>query len=169
MVSYKVYKPATQANDVIINAPKEIDKPEYPDKGINYAGFSKTLLSGNNYQLNPQIPADININYSFVGAELAFDLNRVNQESKDFYCTKVHLTYKNNGSAVAINDDIRIRAGSNGYIFLVFAENPAAYWELDIKFTIPIFIPKGSGLRFSFTRARAANEFLCANFYGWEE
>lgn len=164
-----VYKPVSLDPISNINAPKEIDKPDYPDKGIAYAGYSKTLLSGNNYQLNPQIPADININWTFVGGELAFDLNRVNQETKDFYCTKVHITYKNNGSAVALNDDIRIRAGSSGYIFLVFAENSAAYWELDLEFNVPIFVPKGSGLRFSFTRARAANEFLCANFYGWEE
>ncbi len=169
MVSYKVYKPATQADDVIINAPKEIDKPEYPDKGVSYAGFSKTLLSGSNYQLNPQIQADINIGWSFAGGELAFDLNRVNQETKDFYCSKVHITYKNNGSAVALNDTIMLRAGQSGYIFLVIAENPATYWELDLEFTIPILIQKGNGMRFSFTRARAANEFLSANFYGWEE
>ncbi len=37
-------------------APKFIDKPDYPDLGIEYRGYAKKLLSNQEFQLIPQTP-----------------------------------------------------------------------------------------------------------------
>lgn len=169
MVSYKVYKPYSKADGVIIDALKEIDKPNYPDRGVSYANFSKTQRGNNDYELNPQIPADINYFYTFIFGEKSITLNRVNQETKDFYCTKVHLNYHNNAAVIGSVVSWLLRAGSGGQILLSLQENPAQYWELDLEFTIPLKFPKGTPIYLEFSRARGANESMGLNFYGWEE
>lgn len=164
-----VYKPISLDTTSIIDTPKEIDKPDYPDRGVSYAGYSKTPRSGNSYELNPQIEADINFNYSFNGIETNLDLNRVNQDTKDFYCKHIFITYKNNGSAVAVNDIINLTAGIGGTNFLTFNEDPAAYWILDLELDTPLLFPKGKTITLNFSRVRALNENISVNYYGWEE
>jgi hypothetical protein len=51
-MSDKAYVPLNQGK--FEQAPKQIDEPQYPDQGVAFAGYSKKLLSGNDYKLYPQ-------------------------------------------------------------------------------------------------------------------
>lgn len=164
-VAYK----APSISGVVIEAPKEIDKPNYPDKGISYAGFSKSLYSGNEFKLNPQIEADINFFVTWLFGETNLDLNRVNQSTKDFYLKRLYFNHHNNGAVTGSVCSITFKAGAGGTTFLSMQENPATFATYDIEFPIPIKIPVGLPINISFSRARAANESSGINFYGWEE
>lgn len=50
------YVPVSQVKENQVAAPTKIDTPSYPDRGVAYAGYSKTPLSGNQFILNPQTP-----------------------------------------------------------------------------------------------------------------
>lgn len=163
------YKPISIDNVTNINAPKEIDKPDYPDKGVEYAGFSKTLLGGNDFQLNPQIEADINFFVTWLFGETGNDLNRVNQVTKDFYLKRLYFNHHNNGAVTGSVCSITFKSGSGGTIFLSLQENPATFATYDIEFPVPIKIEKGSPVHIEFSRARVANESSGINLYGWEE
>lgn len=169
MASYKVYKPYSKNEGVIIDAQKETDIPNYPDSGISYAGFSKIRRGNNDYELKPQIPADINFFYTFVFGETSITLNRVNQTEKDFYCNKIVLNYHNNAAVIGSVVYWYLRAGSGGQILLSLQENPTEYWELNLDFKTPLKFPKGTPIYLEFSRARGANETMGLNFYGWEE
>lgn len=169
MAKNVVYTPVSLDSISNINAPKEIDKPDYPDKGIAYAGYSKTLISGNQFQLNPQIQADLNFNWTFAAGDTATAVTRINQDTKDFYCTDIFINYKNNGAVVGISNLMYIRFASAGQVYFVGCEPTAAYWELSLHFDTPIKIPKGDRIYFTYDRARIAGEVICGNMYGWEE
>lgn len=169
MAKAVVYKTPSEVKEAIINAPKEIDKPDYPDRGISYAGFSKTLRSGNNYELNPQTQEDLNFNWTFGAGDTATAVTRINQDTKDFYCTDIFINYKNNAAVVAVGDLMYIRFGAAGKIYFVGNEPSDPYWDMAIHLTAPIKIPKGDRIYFTYTRARIAGEVICGNMYGWEE
>lgn len=165
------YKPQSLDTTSIIEAPKEIDKPDYPDVGVKFAGYSKIPRGGKDFELKPQIRADINYNYTFLFGDNSIDLNRANGTAKDFYCTDIYFNYHNNGRVVGSVSWITLRAGAGGPILLQMQEPPGvgSYWDVNLHFDVPLFFPKGTTLYLEFSVNRIANEAMGINYYGWEE
>ncbi len=77
-----------------IQAPTKIDTPQYPDKGVSYAGYSKIAMSGNQFQLNPQ--EIVNYHYdtgSKVAVEVIEVLNDVLPNGKTLYITSLQIYF----------------------------------------------------------------------------
>jgi hypothetical protein len=171
MVKNVVYKPVSLDPVTNINAPKEIDKPDYPDKGIAYAGYSKTNLGNSQYRLNPQNTFRSTGTKMFIGGELTSDVSFNNE--KTIYIKKITFSYHRAAAHAFGSPWIILEVlenGSAGEDILVLLEpQPAGRHYFDYDFEIPIKIPINGGIRFYFSLARAASEYLYFNFYGWEE
>ena len=118
-----VYKPVSIPDQADINAPKEIDKPEYDDAGVSYKTYSKVALGGSQYKLNPQQPFDANFLSTAVGGETQFNYSLGSDTSKTYYITDLFLSVWPN----SVNN-IRF-ADAAGRTF---------YYQINDNFTIPV-------------------------------
>ena len=78
------------------NLPSNINQslsaiPNYEDVGVKYQGYSKTLVNGNSYQLNRQIPKGIRFigsgSFPNNGATLVY--TKPTDENKDLYISGI--------------------------------------------------------------------------------
>lgn len=159
------YVPIEQVKASKVNAPKQIDKPDYADKGVSYTGYSKTLQTGNNYTLNFQQPADINFVFTAAGGETTASLVRTNKNSYDFYCQDLILS---GNFGLALSTDYLEIADNLISRFVIFIPNLNS-WCLVFHFEVPIKFTKGQDIKINFGTNRSAGDKLYANFYGWEE
>lgn len=151
------------------NAPSKIDTPNYPDKGVSFAGFSKTLISGNEFKLNPQDELDINLSGNFVGGETQASTN-VFSITKDYYVTDAIIDNYRAG-LVGQTYEISIKDGNDAVRILLrelhLCSSSAAH--LVLHFSVPIKFSKGNQCILSFSNARGAGDYILINFYGWLE
>ena len=167
-ISPKVYVPIAPANAKIIDAPIKIDIPSYPDKGTAYAGFSKSLFTGNQYRLNPQSPFDFNILWSPT-ASTSTTLLLSGDANSEHYITAIHISSWQNvtGNELTIVEAITGRTifkcvldgsivGDNGIKHIVI--NPI----------VPIKL-KDNRVTASVTSLVSAGSKIIFNIYGWQE
>jgi hypothetical protein len=138
----------------------------YEDPGTEFKGYSRSLLSNNQYKLNPQEEADINISTTYAGGELSTNINNNTLLSKTFYCTDIIMSAITShlvGSTdiITINDRSTLR--------LVLSEVATQNNVLQFHFTVPIKFTKGGYFNVSYNTARSANDHLSFNAYGWFE
>lgn len=159
-----------------IQAPTKIDTPQYPDKGVSYAGYSKTALSNNQYKLNPQ---EI-INYTYSAT------NKVNvivsqtigypENGKTFYVSSIQIHTSvpalTAGSYIEFNDYL---AGVSGNT--VYRQELVRSETIHIAFPTPLvfknsFItgstPSGLELKYS-TGVGGTINAISVNIQGWVE
>jgi hypothetical protein len=154
---------------IILSSSNKTDVSSYDDKGVSFKGYSKSLINADNYRLDKQEEADINFYYMSLFNDTSVELQRVNQLNKDFYCTDLIINCDNNGSVIGTGNKIDLLDGVNGVTRLTLQEDRNRYWFIQIHFTVPILFKKGNSIYLLFSRAKAANEALGINFYGWEE
>jgi hypothetical protein len=166
-VAYVPLAPAPQ-ND--IQAPTKIDIPSYPDKGVAYAGFSKTIFSGNSYQLNPQSLVDFNSSANFLGGESGVSIAM--DATKDFYCSKIVLMSWHPGASANI-DTINVRSGSTDNKLILHEMSvftTAGFTNMvNLDFNVPLLFQKGQSIVVNYSRARDAGDKIVINLYGWLE
>lgn len=160
------------SSDIPALAPQKIEEPSYPDVGTAYAGYSKALMSGNQFKLNPQTPVDWNITNTWGAGSTGGSFtgpSGVLQDGKDFYVTKI-IIGNYNGGAVANIDTITLSSGSSAKLVLrELQPSLTGNFLLDLDFLTPIKFDKGQGIGITYSNARAAGDFLVLNMYGWAE
>jgi len=166
MASPIVYVPAIKTTEKVINAPTNIDKPDYPDIGVAYAGYSKTLLSGNQYRLNPQAPYDQTNIINYLGASTLTTITNLTG-GKDLYCTKIIMYLFRVGGGIGGS---YVNIGDGTVVRVSVMENPAVATEgFILDFPTPIKFSKDNNFLVAYSTARAAGDRLLINFIGWIE
>jgi len=168
MAKNVVYKPADNTSNIDFSAPKEIDKPEYDDKGVSYKGYSKTPIGNKEYILNPQEPADLTFTAVFAGAEKNLNCIRTNKYLKDFYCNKIILVTKHAFGLWNTNMTITIADGDLIRLRMFEATDNLVYTYI-FDFETPLKFSKGNDIVLNYGRARAGGDIYALNLYGWEE
>jgi len=86
------YVPISKVSPQNIEAPKKIDEPSYPDKGVSYAGYAKKFLGGGDYQLLKQYPylQVFSATWAASNNEIAFNVSP--HEGKTLYISDVAIT-----------------------------------------------------------------------------
>jgi len=161
-----VYVPPSIISKTQIEAPTKIDTPQYPDAGVDFGGYSKTIYSGNTYRLNAQNVTDINISHTFTGASFGLSILRANKDKKNFYCTKINISRYRAGAIVG-SSFLSVYDGVSGRILMHSIEPTGAFWSIDLDFKVPLRFD--TDISVSTSTAFAINDSLCLNFYGWEE
>lgn len=166
MTKEVAYVPIAPAPNEQVKAPEKIEEPQYPDKGVSYGGYSKTLFTGNQYRLDKQDAAYNGGAAVFAGGEAGATISHPGGGTKNFYCTNlVFMTQK--AGVIANVDNITIRDGSlNKMILKELVINNTL---LNFHFTVPLLFTKGNSLVINYTNARAAGDIVAINFYGWVE
>jgi len=170
MAKEVAFKPLSKVTPNLVEAPKKIDEPSYPDAGISYGGYSKKLFSGNTFQLSKQEQIDLNITTTFSAGATSMFTERPNIETKDFYCTCIIIS-GNNVGLVSSTATITIRDGVSGTTRVIFMEPVPSEqnWTKIFNFDIPLKFSKGKAIQVAYSSARTAGDFLAFNAYGWEE
>lgn len=157
------YKAISKVSNADFNAPKEIDKPEYDDKGVSYKTYSKTAKGSKEYLLNPQTPFDANFITTCVGGETAFNYTLGADTTKTYYLTNLVISVWPNSV--------------NNITFTEQSTGRTIYTQINDNFTIPVTsltfvvpIPIRSNIvRMTLSAAAAASDTYAINFYGWSE
>jgi len=162
------YKPLIPVNIKDVQAPTKIDTPDYPDKGTTYAGYSKTLYSGNTYQLNPQTQEDLTYTVTCTGGETQHTLANPFLNDKNFYVTKI-LLYVYRAPGVRIGGQ-RIRIGDSNIIRVTLMENVVLdYDAYDLNFDQALFFNKTNNVVLDYSTSRTAGDVFVINLVGWTE
>lgn len=157
-----VYKPVSLPDQADINAPKEIDKPEYEDVGVAYKNYSKTALGGGQYKLNPQQPFDANFLTTYVGGETGSNYTLGTDTSKTYYLTDLFLSvWPNSVNNIRFSD-------ASGRIFYYQINDNFTIPVTTMHFTIPIKL-SSNVVTMTLSAAAAASDAYAVNFYGWTE
>jgi len=155
------YVPITETPQNPIQAPTKIDVPNYPDKGTAYAGFSKTLISGNNYKLNPQTPFDSNVATIYAAGNTTSTITLVEDTTADCYITTI-VIYAN----MAAQTVCRLQDPANGRIYwrglLTNTVRPT-------QFTLSAPLKTSYRAQFVMSTPAAGGEEVAINIYGWAE
>jgi hypothetical protein len=155
-----VYK-AVKGSNNISQVPQKIETPSYPDKGVAYAGYSKTYLAEGQYRLNPQRKLDISNYIIFPVAGNAFtNTTSVKASTEAYYITNMHLSFK-----ATAEDIIEITYGGKILWIIVI---PIGISNHVLKLDVPVKI-EGNVLRFGYYNGYAINDIAALNFYGWIE
>lgn len=162
MAKEVVYKPVSLPDQADINAPKEIDKPEYDDAGVSYKTYSKIALGGSQYKLNPQQPFDANFLSVAAGGETYFGYNLGSDTSKTYYITDLFLSVWPNSVNNVRFEDV------SGRVFYRQVNDNFTIPVTTMHFTVPIKIT-GSAVYMRLSAAAAASDTYAVNFYGWTE
>ena len=163
MVSYKVYKPASDTSNIDFIAPKEIDKPEYDDKGVSYKTYSKTAAGAKEYILNPQTPFDANFLTTCVGGETSFNYQLGNDTTKTYYITNLVISvWPNNVNNIAFAES------GSGKIFYRQINDNFTIPVTSITFVVPIAL-NSNVITMTLSAAAVASDSYAVNFYGWSE
>jgi len=158
-----VYKPSSLPNQADINAPKEIDKPEYDDIGVSFKGYSKTPMGNKEYRLNPQTPFDANFLTTAAGGETSFNYSLSSDTTKKYFITDMFISAWPN----SVNN-IRFSDYSSGKIFLYKINDNFYIVPTYIHFSVPIQI-NSNVVIMTLSAAAAASDAYAINFYGWSE
>jgi hypothetical protein len=166
------YKPLNNVDLSKVEVPTKIDIPNYPDVGIRYEGYSKTIYSGNTFRLNPQEVAEGSINATYAAGNLGFSILGSSgglNSAKDLYVTKLIIQNYTTG-VVATTDTVTLFSGTvvklrirelqpsgNGNFFLNF------------DFAVPIKFNKNVAITYTFSRGRTAGDFTVLSIFGWQE
>lgn len=161
------FKPLTPVKAQDVQAPTKIDTPDYPDKGTTYAGYSKTLYSGNTYQLNPQSQEDVSYGASYAGGETQTGLSNPFLNVKDFYVTKIILGIYHTGALIG-GATTTISDGNNVRI-RVMEDASVSTDNYDLDFLTPLVFKKENNIILSFSNARNAGDIISITFIGWTE
>jgi len=141
--------------------PQEVQIPPYDDQGVSFKGYSKQLITGNQYKLRPQRQTSFYMTDNRVGFALPLTFTRPNAITHDFYCTGVY--YMTNIATpttligVVLYDNVA--AGIKFYCNTVYGSQFIPFIA-PLKFT-------GNILYSGFTGA--AGEFTNIVLVGWEE
>lgn len=171
------YVPLTTAgSNLQIQGPTKIDTPDYPDEGVSFAKFSKTLISNNQYKLNPQQPhvswsfsslpgAGTNVNFVKAGSVIA---------DKDFYVTDMTLSLYTTYAGATVCSYLNIRDGVGGAVRCVLLEKTntagANFNNYTIHFDVPVkFSKEQPYINFNFGVARIIGDVISFTFSGWAE
>lgn len=149
-----------------IIAPTKIDTPNYPDQGIAFAGFSKTLYSGNEYRLNPQSEDDQSFLFHYV-APTGLSTIPNPWGGKDFYCTKIILQTYVAGAMIA--GDYVIVADGSVTRCAMFEDPLRPINTYNLDFNTPLKFTKGNNIQIVYTGDRAAGDYTILNLFGWTE
>lgn len=151
------------------NAPSKIDTPNYPDKGVAFAGFSKTLISGNEFKLNPQDEHDINMSGTLAGGETLLNTGVISA-TKDYYVTDMILDHYRVG-VVGNTYEISIKDGNDAVRVLLRELHFSDLMTLPLvlHFSTPIKFSKGNACVIQFSNAAGAGDYILINLYGWLE
>lgn len=171
MAAPVAYVPINNSKIPDSQAPTKIDTPQYPDKGVSYAGYSKTPLSGNQFRLNPQ---EI-LNYTFS------DTNKVNvlvsescgfpENDKTLYITSMQI----HTSVPAVTAGSYIQLSS--YPKVIYKQELVRSETVHIVFPTPLVCsaqysssvtPSGLELKYS-TGAGGTINSISVNLQGWTE
>lgn len=158
------YVPLAPAPTSEVIAPTKIDIPTYPDKGVAFAGFSKTLLGQNSYKLNPQEPFDFNIDTVCAGGETGFNYTISTHTGKTHYVTDLFIVaWPNSVNRITLSDP------ENGKVFFYkLNDNGAQLIGYYVHFSAPIEL-KNNRMRLGLSAAAAATDEYVINIYGWSE
>jgi hypothetical protein len=150
------------------SAPTKIDTPDYPDAGTAYAGYSKTLISGNQYKLNPQNEDDRTHLITFAGGETSHNLTNPLLGSKDYYVRKILIYWRSNGLIIP-EPYLTISDGTMVRLVVVLEKQAGNSYVYDIDLPIPLKFSKDNYIRFTYSIGLQAGDRLIANFFGWNE
>jgi len=147
-----------------VAVPTKIDIPTYPDRGTSYAGYSKTLLGGNSYRLNPQEPFDLNFDTVAVGGETSFTYNLSSQTGKSHFITELFIIARPNAvNRLTLSDPV------SGKVFFYRVNDNGGTIRGDyLQFSVPIEL-KGAQMRLTLSAAAVASDEYVINVYGWSE
>lgn len=155
------YNPTSK--DIPVNAPQKIDEPSYPDAGTAYAGYSKTLQTGNQFRLNPQTTFDYNLNWTPGAGVTSGWTYLTSAQDKTHYVTSIVITPWPN----SVNS-IEFREYQTGRRFYVQINDNFTIAPTAINFGIPIKIQNGA-IQFVLSAAAVASDQYAVNIYGWYE
>lgn len=142
-----------------IQAPTKIDTPQYPDKGVSFAGFSKSALSNNQFKLNTQQENSIHVHIGPGIPAGTYNIDRANG-TKNFIIQFVEIAYNMTANFRLDIDD----RGSNGMTFrlplntsgVTFRQIvPKTYISQIIDIILDTAVPAGG--------------FIAFSLYGWYE
>lgn len=144
-------------------APQKIETPSYPDEGVAYAGYSKTLMAGNQYKLNPQVKFDYNLHWT-PGAGTTSGWSWLsNAQDKNHYISAIVITPWPN----SVNS-IEFREYQTGRRVYVQINDNFTIPVTAVNFTIPIKIKNGA-IQFVLSAPAVASDEYAINIYGWYE
>lgn len=155
----KVYVPYTSTPKPEI--PTE-QVPTYPDKGISYAGYSKTLVGQGRYQLNPQTPFDTNIISTPAAGTTLINFNLSPSTDKDHYITDLFFI----GLPSAFTT-ISLADYATGKIFFSTLNNMFTPNGFYVHFSVPIKV--SSRVLLTLYAPSVAGDQYVTNIYGWYE
>jgi len=162
------YKPVNSTNPSDASYIPRQSAPNYDDVGVSYKKFSKTKITDNTSQLNPQYPRHITLNLDN-GAFRSTLFTRPNPK-KTFYCTGMQWHWKLGGGIfknqfhladVDKNGSAEIRIYE--YVFQVGEQN----FFLDLKHCPREF--SGEQLDLYTQGSFSSGDFLHVQLFGWEE
>lgn len=169
------YVPITQVKENQVNAPTKIEEPQYPDKGVSYAGYSKTTLSGNQFILNPQTPwFYVLVRPSFIGIEshpLPYP-----EAGKKLYISSMQIN--TSISAVDVNSYIEIlsEAPGVGNYTTLFKTALLRSETTNFYFSVPLVVSDSynpnitpTGLTINISSGAATLNVTSINLQGWIE
>lgn len=144
-----------------IQAPTKIDTPQYPDKYVDYAGYSKVSLSNNQFRLSPQ--TENNIGIYFPGGTPAgnYNINRGNP-TQDYVIKFVLVSCFENVPMTQIT--FTDEDGNNSLTLRVPALFGGAY-----SFEIVPKVFKGERINITLGQNIQAADHIYVTFFGWYE
>lgn len=152
-------------------APTKIDTPQYPDAGVNYANYSKSVFSGNTYRLNKQEP----MNFYYLAGPILGVSNYTTgfpKEGKKVYITSMQLTF----DIVAENSDsyFSLINGSDSSNIKFYLRN-LRNGVVQFTFPVPLIFDTAytgsapSGLNIQISAGTSDINSCSINFQGWTE
>lgn len=160
--AYKPYGDVGTIKETEIN----IDKPDYPDQGISFAGYSKSLYAANQYRLNPQFFKNYNILNPADGSAVQI----VVENNKKFYLKKIILTLTSTAGGVG-RATLLVYEKTGVSVLLRLASSASVADERitkDWDFDVPIPLDDSFYYMYSGNGSVAAGTVFL-NFIGWVE
>lgn len=151
------------SSDIPALAPQKIEEPSYPDIGTAYAGYSKSLMSGNQFKLNPQNTFDYNLNWTPGVGIVSGWAYLTEAHDKSHYITSIVITPWPN----SVNS-IEFREYETARRFYVQINDNFTIPVTAINFGIPIKIQNGA-VQFVLSAPAVASDQYAINIYGWYE
>jgi len=164
MVKETVYKTPFKVEQEKVIAPQKIQEPNYPDTGVDYGGYGKKIVTGNQYLLVKQDENSIQVGMNQSLAGLPAGTYTINRGSplRNFVFSHLTISYIQTGiiQQLSIDDG----SGSNGIRLLL----PSSTGNIMGFAIVPkVFI--SSTISINISAAIPANEFICFSLYGWYE
>jgi hypothetical protein len=142
--------------------------PSYEDVGIKYQGFSKTLITDNQYKLNRQTRRYYELTMGAGTAAGDHTINRsliVPGSTGKFYCSTIHIDCSTNVSPTLI----KIFDGvTNSYRSVFAVGTNEVHFDVNPRDSFGVF--NGDTIIINISdQINPIGGFLSVAFYGWEE